>query len=163
MTVVLHPMADRAMAAFLVALTCSGCAREYVHWEPDVSESARRADSLPGDRSARVQLVNGRVFEARNISFEGETLSWTEPGSGVVSSLLLSQVDSVRAQGERKIWAGALIGALAGTVVLRAWTGCYLSCDFDGPHPTAFGGIGAIVGALMVLGSPKYSGVTFVR
>ena len=29
MTVVLHPMADRAMVAFCVALSCSGCAREW--------------------------------------------------------------------------------------------------------------------------------------
>ena len=100
------------MVAFCVALTRSGCAREYVHWDPDVPVAAHRADSLPDDRAARVQLVNGRVFEVRNISFEGETLRWTVPGSGVVSSLPLSQVDSVRAQGERKIWAGALMRAV---------------------------------------------------
>lgn len=157
------PLAARIMLAILLVLVSSGCAREYVQWEPDVSVAARRANSLPNDRAARVQLVNGRVFEARNISFEGETLSWTEPGSGVVSSLLLSEVDSVRAQGQRKIWAGALIGALAGTVVLRAWAGCYWACDFSGPEPELTAGIGAVVGAIMVLGSPKYSGVTFVR
>ena len=175
MTVVLHPMADRAMVAFFVALTCSGCAREYVHWEPDVSVAARRADSLPDDRSARVQLVNGRVFEARSISFEGETLRWTEPSSGVVSTLLLSKVDSVRAQGERKIWAGALIGALPGVAAVGYWLfPCLLDghrCSVNGGWnwkvPVAVGGvisaIGAGVGAILALGVPKYSGVTFVR
>lgn len=158
-------MSARALLVLSAVLTCWGCnAREYMHWEPDISAAARRADSLPDDRAVRVQLVNGRAFEARNISFEGEALRWTVPGSGLLSTLPLSQVDSVRVQGERKIGTGALIGALAGNVVLTAWAGCFLDCDFDGlglELTAAFGGIGAVVGA--ILGSARYNGVTFVR
>ena len=173
-TTAVHPLPARALLVLSAVLACSGCnAREYVHWEPDISAAALRADSLPDDRAARVQLVNGRVFEARNISFEGETLSWTEPGSGVVSSLLLSQVDSVRVQGERRIGTGALIGALPGVAAVAYWLfPCLLDgdlCSADGGFhwkvSVALGGsisaIGAGVGA--ILGSARYNGVTFVR
>ena len=123
MTAVVHPMSARALLVLSAVLACSGCAREYVHWEPDISVAARRADSLPDDRAVRVQLVNRQNFEVRDIAFEGESLRWTDPHSGLVPTLPLSQVDSVRVQGERRIGTGALIGALAGYVVLRAWAG----------------------------------------
>ena len=116
-------MAPRAMVILWAVLTCSGCLREYVHWEPDVSVAARRADSLPDDREARVRSVNRQNFEARDIAFEGERLRWTEPGSGVVSTLPLSQVDTVRVEGERKPEEGRSLVSRSASVgwVCLAW------------------------------------------
>ena len=165
MTTVVHPMSARALLVLSAALTCSGCAREYVHWEPDVSVAARRADSLPDDRAARVRLVNRQNLEARDIAFEGERLRWSDPHSGLVSTLPLSQVDSVRVQGKRKVVTGALIGALAGYVGLPVWVGCFrLLCDFSGSGlrlQAVLTGIGAVAGAIS--GWIGYGGVTFVR
>ena len=171
MTAIVHPMSARAVLVLSAVLACSGCnARTYVHWEPDISAAARRADSLPDDRAVRVQLVNGRGFEARNISFEGETLRWTVPGSGVVSTLPLSQVDSVRVEGERKIGTGALIGSLAG---VAWWSYGASSCSLrDRCSVANEWQIGAVIGGVIsaigagvgaILGSARYSGVTFVR
>ena len=118
-------MAARPVLFLSVMLACTGCnPREYVHWDPDISVAARRADSLPDGKSSTVRLVSGRTFEARNISFEGETLRWTLPDSGVVSTLLLSQVDTVRVRGERHTGKGALVGSLAGVPYLAraAWS-----------------------------------------
>ena len=73
--------------------------------------------------------------------------------------------------GRAKNRDGALIGALAGIVALWApliAKGCLPDCtpDFSGVGfelfvTGAFGGIGAVVGAL--LGAAKYNAVTFVR
>ena len=152
MTVMLHPMAERTMVALSAVLLCTGCnPREYVRWDPDISVAARRADLLPDGKSATVRLVDGRTVEARDISFEGEVLRWTVPGSGFVSTLPLSQVDTVRVRGERHTKRVAIGGAM----LSFPWLAVAAAACLDGPRCSTNGGtnwkyplvIGVVTGA----------------
>ena len=166
-----HPRGVRPVLVLSALMIGSGCTPKYVHWEPDVSVAAMRADSLPDDQAVRVRLVNGRVFRARDIAFEGETLRWTAPADGLVSTLPLSQVDTVMVRGERRPGTGALIGALPGI----AWWGYGMLSCLDSFRcsvknewkltvriAAGYSAIGAAVGS--IFGAlTRHGGVTFVR
>ena len=154
----------RALILGLTALVVQGCVnRQYVHWEEEPAEAARRAEELTEDREATITLRGGGTLRTRSTLFEADSLIWAD-GTGERFALGLQEIDSLTVFDLRQRRT-AMFGALLGAVIVGIrCTFTDVICD-QNPGRTlagvvAYSSVGFFLG--LFLGSSFGSIVNFV-